>query len=50
LEKMCLILERLEAPGEGEVCGGTLSEARGRRNGMKNFGRGDKRGDGNVNK
>jgi hypothetical protein len=42
---MCLIFERPEAPGKGEVPGGgrdTLLEARGSRNGMKNSGRGDR--------
>jgi hypothetical protein len=39
---MPLILERLEAPEKEEIVLGvsTLSEARGRRNGMKNCGRG----------
>ena len=49
-KKMCLIFERLEAPGKREVwcrsgdvgvweC--TPSEARGRKNWMRNCGRGD---------
>jgi hypothetical protein len=39
---MHLILEILEAPGKEEVWrGSTLSEAKGRRNGMLNCGRGD---------
>jgi len=38
---MLLILERLEALGKGEVWwgGSTFSEARGRRNGIRNPGR-----------
>lgn len=41
---MCLTLKRLEAPGKGYVCpaggqrGNILSEARGSRNGMRNWG------------
>ena len=40
-EKMCLILLRPAAPEKGDVWGGrsTLSEAKGRRNEMKNCGR-----------
>jgi hypothetical protein len=38
---MCLILERLETPGKEKAWWGrsTLSEAKGRRNGMRNCGR-----------
>jgi len=41
-EKMCLTLERLEAPGTGRsVCGGEHPlETAGRKNGMRNCGRG----------
>jgi hypothetical protein len=45
---MCLILERLEAPGNGEVWGGwggILLEKRRRRNGMRNCGRRDWEGE-----
>jgi hypothetical protein len=40
---MCLILERPEAPGKGEVCwgGSTISEPRGKRHGIRNSGRGN---------
>lgn len=42
--KMCLILERFEAPGKGDMLGGgTLSEARGKEKGMRNCG-GDQEG------
>jgi hypothetical protein len=43
-ETMHLILERLEVPGKrGSLVGrSNLSQARGRRNGMKNCGRGTK--------
>jgi hypothetical protein len=46
-EKMLsLILERLEAPVKGEDWGGsTLLEARERKSGMRNCGRGDQEGD-----
>jgi hypothetical protein len=44
-KKMHLILERLEAPGRRRSAGGgkgrTPSEAMGRRNGMRNCGRGN---------
>jgi len=42
-EKMCLTLERPEAPGNGEAWQGIISSWRrewGRRNGMRNCGRG----------
>jgi hypothetical protein len=38
---MRLILQRLEDPGKEEGGGSTLLKARGRRNGIRNCGRGD---------
>lgn len=47
---MCLILKRLEVPEKGVVWWrDTLSEARGKRNGMRNCGKGEGN-DWNVNK
>ena len=42
-EKIPLILERLEAPGKQEVwgLGSTLAEVKGRRNGLRNCGKGE---------
>jgi hypothetical protein len=42
---MCLILKKPEAPGKGDAAVGgwsTLSETRGRGNGMRNCGKGDR--------
>ena len=43
LERMCLILQGLEVLGKGDAHGGgvTLSEAKGKGNGIKNCGRGN---------
>jgi hypothetical protein len=44
---MCLILKRLEVQGKGDGLGGgsTFSKARGRKNGMRNCGKQDRRGE-----